>query len=199
MTGLHHDFMMNDQETQAYLTGLLDNGIRLDLAPFQQLLAKLHHPHQVYDTILVGGTNGKGSIASMITAILMGAGFRVGLYTSPHLADFRERIRINGKLISPDEMSRCVTEIKAAEEPGGTYFECLTAAAFLHFRRQRVDLAVLEVGMGGRLDATNVVDPLVSVISNVTLEHTDYLGKHLREIRGRGIPRSRASPLHLQR
>jgi dihydrofolate synthase / folylpolyglutamate synthase len=184
MTGLHHDFIMNDQETQAYLTGLLANGIRLDLAPFQDLLAQLNHPQKAYDTILVGGTNGKGSIASMITAILMKAGFRVGLYTSPHLVEFRERIRINGQMISPDEMSRCVTEIKAAEDPGGTYFECLTAAAFLHFKRQRVDLAVLEVGMGGRLDATNVVDPLVSVISNVTLEHTDFLGKHLREIAG---------------
>lgn len=175
---------MNDQETLAYLTGLMDNGIRLDLAPFQELLAKLNHPQKAYDTILVGGTNGKGSIASMIMAILMKAGFRVGLYTSPHLVDFRERISINGQMITPDEINGCVAEIRAAEEPGGTYFECLTAASFLHFRRQRVDLAVLEVGMGGRLDATNVVDPLVSVISNVTLEHTDYLGKHLREIAG---------------
>ena len=120
----------------------------------------------------------------MITSILMKAGFRVGLYTSPHLVDFHERIRINGEMISPEEMNRCITEIEAVAEPGGTYFECLTAAAFLHFRRQRVDLAVLEVGMGGRLDATNVVDPLISIISNVTLEHTDYLGKHLREIAG---------------
>jgi dihydrofolate synthase/folylpolyglutamate synthase len=184
MEGLRNEFIMNDQETLAYLTGLMDNGIRLELAPFQELLAKLNHPQKAYNTILVGGTNGKGSIASMITVILMKAGFRVGLYTSPHLVDFRERIRVNGQMITPDEISGCVKEIKAVAEPGGTYFECLTAAAFLHFRRQRVDLAVLEVGMGGRLDATNVVDPLVSVISNITLEHTDYLGKHLREIAG---------------
>ena len=175
---------MNDQEPLAYLTGLLANGIRLDLAPFQELLAQLHHPQKAYDTILVGGTNGKGSIASMITAILMDAGFRVGLYISPHLVDFRERISVNGQMITPDEINACIAEIKAVAEPGGTYFECLTAAAFLHFRRQRVDLAVLEVGMGGRLDATNVVNPLVSVISNVTLEHTEYLGKRLREIAG---------------
>lgn len=175
---------MNYQETLAYLTGLMDNGIRLDLAPFERLLTKLNHPHKAYDTILVGGTNGKGSIASMITAILMSAGFRVGLYTSPHLVDFRERIRINTQMITPDEINGCVAEIRSADDPGGTYFEGLTAAAFLHFRNQRVDLAVLEVGMGGRLDATNVVDPLLSVISNVTLEHTDYLGKSLGEIAG---------------
>jgi dihydrofolate synthase / folylpolyglutamate synthase len=184
MEGLRDEFSMNYQETLAYLTGLLANGIRLDLAPFQDLLVELNHPQKAYDTILVGGTNGKGSIASMITAILMKEGLRVGLYTSPHLVDFRERISVNGQMITPGEISACVDEIRSAAEPGGTYFECLTAAAFLHFRRERVDLAVLEVGMGGRLDATNVVDPLVSIISNVTLEHTDYLGKHLREIAG---------------
>ncbi|HPJ97139.1 MAG TPA: folylpolyglutamate synthase/dihydrofolate synthase family protein [Syntrophales bacterium] len=175
---------MNDQETLTYLTGLLSNGMRLDLAPFEQLLAKLKRPHKAYATIMVGGTNGKGSIASMITSILMKAGFHVGLYTSPHLVDVRERIQVNGDMISPAELNRCVAAIKTVEEPGGTYFECLTAAAFLHFQEKRVDLAVLEVGMGGRLDATNVADPLVSVICNVTLEHTDYLGKHLREIAG---------------
>ena len=184
MATLTDDSMMNDQETLTYLTGLLSNGIRLDLAPFEQLLAKLKRPHKAYDTILVGGTNGKGSVASTTAAILIQAGYRVGLYTSPHLVDVRERIQVNGEMISPDALNRCIAEIRATAEPAGTYFECLTVAAFLHFREKRVDLAVLEVGMGGRLDATNVADPLVSVISNVTLEHTDYLGKHLREIAG---------------
>jgi len=184
MSKLLNDSIMNDQATQAYLTGLLSNGIRLDLAPFEHLLVKLNQPHQAYDTILVGGTNGKGSIASMITAILMKAGYCVGLYTSPHLVDLRERIQVNGDMISPHDLNRCIAEIRAVTEPGDTYFECLTAAAFLHFRRKQIDVAVLEVGMGGRLDATNVVAPLVSVVSNVTLEHTDYLGNHLREIAG---------------
>lgn len=181
---MHDASIMNDQETLAYLNGLLSNGIRLDLAPFEHLLLKLNRPHQAYDTILVGGTNGKGSVASTIAAILMQAGYRVGLYTSPHLVDFRERIQVNGVMISHADLNRCISEIRAVVEPGGTYFECLTAAAFLHFREKKVDLAVLEVGMGGRLDATNVVDPLVSIITNITLEHTDYLGKHLGEIAG---------------
>jgi len=176
------DEQMTDQDTQAYLTGLMKNGIRLDLNPFEHLLSKLEHPHCACPSILVGGTNGKGSIASMITAILEKAGFRVGLYTSPHLVDVRERIRVNGQMISPKEINACLAEIRAADDPGLTYFECLTAAAFLHFRKQHVDLVVLEVGMGGRLDATNIVSPILSIISNITLEHTNFLGKRLQEI-----------------
>ncbi|MDX9745362.1 MAG: folylpolyglutamate synthase/dihydrofolate synthase family protein [Syntrophales bacterium] len=176
----HH--IMNDEDTRTYLIGLGDNGIRYDLVPFKHLLSKLNRPHKAYDTILVGGTNGKGSIASMIASILIRAGYKVGLYTSPHLVDARERIQVNGDMISPKELNRCVAEIRAVEEPGTTYFECLTAAAFVYFRAKQVDLAVLEVGMGGRLDATNVVDPLISVISNVGLEHTNYLGRTLQDI-----------------
>ena len=177
-----NDFIMTDQDPPAYLTGLMKNGIRLDLQPFEQLLAKLQHPQRAYPAILVGGTNGKGSIAAMVTAILVKAGFRVGLYTSPHLVDVRERIRVNGQMISPEEIDACLAEIRVADDPGLTYFECLTAAAFIHFCKQHVDLAVLEVGMGGRLDATNVVSPVLSIISNVTLEHTNFLGRRLREI-----------------
>jgi len=182
MEEMKNDFIMTDQDSLVYLTGLMKNGIRLDLQPFEHLLAKLKHPQRAFPAVLVGGTNGKGSVASMMTAILTKAGFRVGLYTSPHLVDVRERIRVNGQMISLEEISECISEIRAADDPGVTYFECLTAAAFIHFCKQHVDLAVLEIGMGGRLDAANVVSPILSIISTVTLEHTNFLGKRLREI-----------------
>lgn len=169
-------------ETLTYLISLMANGMRLDLAPFSHLLGKLGQPHLAYNTILVGGTNGKGSVASIVAAIMRESGCRTGLYTSPHLVDVRERIAVNGGMITPQEFTDVVAIIKAAEDPRLTYFECLTAAAFLHFQRQQVDLAILEVGMGGRLDATNIAQPLLSVITNVTLEHTQYLGRHLRDI-----------------
>lgn len=182
MERMQSDVVMIEEPFPSYLDALMKNGIRLDLKPFEVLLSKLQQPQRAYPSILVGGTNGKGSIAAMITAILMKAGCRVGLYTSPHLVDVRERIRVNGQMIGLEEIGACIAEIRAADDPGLTYFECLTAAAFLHFRVQHVDLAVLEVGMGGRLDATNVVTPILSVISNVTLEHTNFLGKRLRDI-----------------
>jgi dihydrofolate synthase/folylpolyglutamate synthase len=182
MTDAKSSAIATDADTLSYLTGLMANGMRLDLAPFVQLLDHLGRPHLAYNTILVGGTNGKGSVASMIAAILRQGGFRVGLYTSPHLVDVRERITINGAMITPEAFADVVAVVRSANAPGLTYFECLTAAAFLHFQRQRVDLAVLEVGMGGRLDATNVAAPLLSVITNITLEHTQYLGHCLRDI-----------------
>ncbi|MDR2862081.1 MAG: hypothetical protein LBV07_05990, partial [Syntrophobacterales bacterium] len=175
---------MNDQETLSYLNFLKESKIRLDLIPFKRLLSRLGNPHQAYPSILVGGTNGKGSIASMIAAILIHAGFRVGLYTSPHLVDFRERICVNGAMISPQEAGAYISRVRGKGEFAATYFECLTAAAFLHFKAKQVDWAVLEVGMGGRLDATNVVSPVAAVIANISLEHRNYLGRTLREIAG---------------
>jgi dihydrofolate synthase/folylpolyglutamate synthase len=142
----------------------------------------LKNPQNEYGTILIGGTNGKGSIAAMVASVLSHSGFRVGLYTSPHLIDVRERIKVDGRMISPKEMAEWIEEVRKQSTENITYFEFLTAVAFLYFRQKYVDVAVIEVGMGGRLDATNVVTPLVSVISNVSLDHEEYLGNHLEDI-----------------
>lgn len=171
------------QDPLAYLSGLNSTVIRLGLKPVSRLLSRLGNPHKKYPSILIGGTNGKGSIAAMTASILRMAGLRVGRYTSPHLIDLRERINVDGSMIPSEDLRACIEEVRA--HLGGeevTYFEFLTAVAFLHFRYERVDVAVLEVGMGGRLDATNVVTPVVSVISNISLEHRSYLGNSLEEI-----------------
>ena len=171
------------QDPLAYLSGLNSTVIHLGLKPVSRLLGSLGNPHKKYPSIIIGGTNGKGSIAAMTASILRMAGLRVGLYTSPHLIDLRERINVAGRMISPEDMRACIEDVRAhlgMEEV--TYFEFLTAMAFLHFWRKQVDVAVLEVGMGGRLDATNVVTPVVSVISNICLEHRAYLGNSLEEI-----------------
>ena len=154
----------------------------LALNPIRSLLKGLRNPQDRYPAVLIAGTNGKGSVAAMIASILTAGGFKTGLYTSPDLIDFRERIRIDGRMISRDEVADCVREIREKRTEEVSYFEFLTAMAFLHFSRQSVDIAVLEIGMGGRLDATNVVAPLVSVITNITLEHQAYLGRTLKAI-----------------
>lgn len=168
----------------AYLNDLGSRPIRLGLAPLRRLLARMRHPENQYVHILVGGTNGKGSIAAMASAILTAGGYRTGLYTSPHLVDVRERIRVNGCMISQEDLRAHIETVRGHLRGELTYFELLTAVAFLHFHRQRVDVAVLEVGMGGRLDATNVVRPAVSVISNIALDHCQYLGNSIGRIAG---------------
>ncbi|MGA3208090.1 MAG: folylpolyglutamate synthase/dihydrofolate synthase family protein [Syntrophales bacterium] len=165
-----------------HLDGLKRLDIRFSLDPISRFLERMNNPQDAYGTVLVGGTNGKGSIAAMVASALSHGGFRVGLYTSPHLIDVRERIRIDGKMISREEMDAWIEIVKAHSTENLTYFEFLTAVAFLYFHRRKVDLAILEVGMGGRLDATNVVSPLVSVVSNISLDHTEYLGSRLEEI-----------------
>jgi len=170
------------QETLAYLTSLNKMGIRFALDPIRSLLERLHNPQNAYPTLLIAGTNGKGSVAAMTASILCAAGFKTGLYTSPDLIDLRERIRINDTMISRQQVADCLTRVKERLTEEVSYFEFLTAMAFLHFHRQHVDIAVLEVGMGGRLDATNVVMPLVSVITNISLEHREYLGNTLERI-----------------
>ncbi|MGD1151828.1 MAG: folylpolyglutamate synthase/dihydrofolate synthase family protein [Syntrophales bacterium] len=165
-----------------HLDGLKRLDIRFSLDPISRFLERLNNPQNAYGTVLVGGTNGKGSIAAMVASALSHGGFRVGLYTSPHLIDVRERIRIDGEMISREDMDAWVEIVKAHSTENLTYFEFLTAVAFLYFHRRKVDLAILEVGMGGRLDATNVVSPLVSVVSNISLDHTEYLGRRLEEI-----------------
>lgn len=143
----------------------------------------LGHPHRVYKTIHVGGTNGKGSVSQMLYSVLREAGYRVGLYTSPHLKDFRERMIVDRQMIQPQAVVEFVERFKPdIERLQPSFFEITTAMAFDWFRRETVDIAIIEVGMGGRLDCTNVINPLVSVITNISLDHTQYLGDTLPKI-----------------
>lgn len=145
------------------------------------------HPHRSYRTIHVGGTNGKGSVCHTLAAILQAQGYRVGLYTSPHLVDFRERIRVNGKMISKKRVIEFVEDLKASLlegrlEGGYSFFELATALAFKYFEEQKVDFAVIEVGLGGRLDCTNIITPILSVITNISFDHVQFLGDTLPKI-----------------
>lgn len=140
-------------------------------------------PHLRYKTIHVGGTNGKGSVAHTLAAILQAQGYKVGLYTSPHLISFRERIRVNGEMIPEERVVRFVEEERAFFEPlHPSFFELTTALAFKYFEEEAVDVAVIEVGLGGRLDCTNIIKPIASVITNVGLDHTDLLGDTIPKI-----------------
>jgi dihydrofolate synthase/folylpolyglutamate synthase len=166
----------------AYLNGLNIDVMRFGLDAITDALSRLGNPQNDYPTILIAGTNGKGSTSAMTASILTRAGYRTGLYTSPHLLDIRERVVIGGKMIPLARFNRIIGDIRDVIRKPLTYFEILTAAAFVYFREQKVNVAVLEVGLGGRLDATNVCDPLVSVITNISLEHTAWLGKTLDAI-----------------
>jgi dihydrofolate synthase/folylpolyglutamate synthase len=196
--------MNNEADNKAYdqaidyLYGLINFEMRqhdrymaskLDASRSRRLMDFLGNPHQQFPSIHIAGTKGKGSVAAMCAASLRAAGYRVGLYTSPHVQEFRERIRI----LTPDDsdgrisqsefvqlMDRLKTAVAAIEEI--TWFEVVTAIAFLYFVQQKVDVAVVEVGLGGRLDATNVVTPLVSVITRLSFDHTDLLGNTLSQI-----------------
>ena len=152
----------------------------------EALMALLGHPEQHLKAIHVAGTNGKGSTSHLIAASLQAAGHRVGLYTSPHLVDFRERIRINGEMIAEDEVIAFVARHKEAiESIKPSFFEITTALAFSYFAQQAVDRAVIEVGLGGRLDSTNILPPsnvLLSVITNIGFDHTEFLGNTLAAI-----------------
>ncbi len=149
-------------------------------------LALDHHlgcPHQAFKTIHVAGTNGKGSVSHTLAAILQAAGHRVGLFTSPHLVDFRERIRVNGEMISEQEVIDFVEEHRHFFEPlHPSFFELTTCMAFWYFKKQEVDIAVIEVGLGGRLDSTNIITPILSVITNISMDHTQFLGSTLAQI-----------------
>ena len=173
---------MTYRESLAYLKSLNPLGIRLGLDPVRSLLERLGNPQESCPAVLIAGTNGKGSVAAMTASLLTAAGFRTGLYTSPDLIDFRERIRIDGRMIRREEIVAGAEAVKRGVRETVSYFEFLTAMAFLHFQRKKADIAVLEVGLGGRLDATNVVIPLVSVITNISLEHREYLGNTLEQI-----------------
>ena len=143
------------------------------------------HPHQKYKTIHIAGTNGKGSSSHTLAAILQSQGYKVGLYTSPHLVDFRERIRVNGECVPEQYVIDFVEENRAFFEPlHPSFFELTTAMAFKYFAEQKVDYAVIEVGLGGRLDCTNIITPVLSVITNISFDHTQFLGNTLAEIAG---------------
>jgi dihydrofolate synthase/folylpolyglutamate synthase len=181
---------MNYQESLGYLDSLGKFGIRLGMERIEGLLRELGNPEQQIKTIHVTGTNGKGSVSSMITNILLAANLKTGKFTSPHLVKYNERITINGQDIDDDSFADLLTIVKTAadsvvakgvcEQP--TQFEVLTAAAFLYFALENVDYAVIEVGMGGLWDSTNVITPIVSVITNVSLDHTDRCGKTVERI-----------------
>ena len=171
-------------QTGELLARLERQGVRLGLEPLRALLARLDDPQLVVPTVLVAGTNGKGSVAAMLAGIGCAAGLVTGLYTSPHLEDYRERLRVDGQAIAPVPFAALLDEVVAAAPTLPTCFEALTAAAFLWFARQRLDLAVLEVGLGGRLDATNSAEPELSVITPIALDHRELLGETLALIAG---------------
>ncbi len=167
----------------ARLDGL---GIKLGLERARSLLAALGDPQRRFPAVLVAGTNGKGSTSAFLAAMAQAAGYRTGLYTSPHLEAVEERLRIDGRMIAPGELGRLLADLVdlAERETGSppTYFEAVTLAAFQWLAEERVDLAVVEVGLGGRLDATNLCDPILSLITPIGFDHQEYLGNTLREI-----------------
>ena len=181
---------MNYQEALGYLRNLTTFGMNLGLDRIRKLTELLGDPHKKLKVVHIGGTNGKGSTASMLSSVLAESGYKVGLFTSPHIHSYRERFRINGEMISHHEVAALITMIKPLlekmvsegyEHP--TEFEVNTAMAFQYFYQENVDILVLEVGMGGEIDSTNVIDdPLLSIITNVGMDHMEYLGDTVKEI-----------------
>lgn len=183
---------MNYQQTLDYLYSKLPMFTRVGASAFKKDLTNtiifceaLDNPQQKFKSIHVAGTNGKGSTSHMLAAILQAQGYKTGLYTSPHLKDFRERIRINGKMISRTEVVSFVqNQQKLINEVEPSFFEVTVALAFDHFAKHQVDIAIIEVGLGGRLDSTNIIQPELSVITNISMDHTNMLGNTLEEIAG---------------
>jgi dihydrofolate synthase / folylpolyglutamate synthase len=182
---------MTPSESRDYLGHLQHFGIKLGLENIATLLLALGNPQNRFLSIHIAGTNGKGSVSAMLDAVLRAHGLRTGLYTSPHLARVEERVRVNGRMIAPRRFRERLTELKTVIDRlmaegrlvyHPTYFEVLTALAFVEFAERGVDVAVLEVGMGGRFDATNVVRPLVSVITTIAMDHEKHLGTTLAKI-----------------
>lgn len=180
---------MNFREAMAYLQNLTKFGFNFGLGRIEELLRRVGEPHRELKVVHVGGTNGKGSTVAMVASVLNAAGYRVGTFTSPHLHSYTERYCINGEEIDPDRVAALISYLRphldamvaeGYEHP--TEFEVSTAMAFLYFKEEKVDLLVLEVGLGGIIDSTNVVVPLVSVITNVAMDHMDYLGHTIEEI-----------------
>jgi dihydrofolate synthase/folylpolyglutamate synthase len=181
---------MNYQQTIEYLFTRLPmfsrigaDAIKKDITNTVQLCASLGNPHKKFKSVHIAGTNGKGSVSHMLAAILQTAGYKTGLYTSPHLKDFRERIKINGTMIRQEFVVDFVQRMQAdVEELNPSFFEITVAMAFDYFAKEKVDIAIVEVGLGGRLDSTNIVTPELSVITNISLDHTNVLGDTLEKI-----------------
>ncbi|MFD1631570.1 bifunctional folylpolyglutamate synthase/dihydrofolate synthase [Pseudopedobacter beijingensis] len=181
---------MTYQQTLEYLYSRLPmftkigaSAIKKDLTNTIALCEVLANPYQKFKSIHVGGTNGKGSTSHMLAAILQTAGYKTGLYTSPHLKDFRERIKINGEMISEKEVVNFVDTIKdSIETISPSFFEVTVAMAFDYFAKEQVDIAIIEVGLGGRLDSTNIISPELSIITNIGLDHVNILGNTLEKI-----------------
>ncbi len=188
------------QQALDYLYSFIDyetmhlprSAVNYDLRRVEELLFRLGNPHLAAKSVHIAGTKGKGSVAAMVTAVLIASGYTTGLYTSPHLNDLRERIRVNGELITEEELMALVEKLKPEVEAVNekatygqlTTFELLTALGFAHFKLEGVDFQVVEVGLGGRLDATNVIQPEVCIITSISFDHTDVLGSSLAEIAG---------------
>ena len=181
---------MSYSDTLQYLYSLQKQGIKFGLSNITKLMSFLGDPQKSFPSIHIAGTNGKGSISAVIASILNASGLKVGLFTSPHLVSFTERIRVNGEEIAEFEVIRLAEELRARivdlqssdTDFLPTFFEVVTAMAMLYFKKGNVDIAVLEVGMGGRLDATNIIIPEVSVITNISYDHSEFLGNTLAEI-----------------
>lgn len=181
---------MTYKETLDYLYSMLPMFHRIGPAAYKNNLDNskaldtlLGHPHKAFPSVHIAGTNGKGSVSNMLAATLQTAGYRTGLFTSPHLKDFRERIRVNGKMISKAYVTAFVTKYKKQfKDIQPSFFEWTTALAFDYFRHKKVDIAVIETGLGGRLDSTNIIHPLISVITNIGWDHTHLLGNTLTKI-----------------
>jgi dihydrofolate synthase/folylpolyglutamate synthase len=168
----------------AYLYRLQKHGIKLGLETMTALMGRLGMPQTRYRTLHIAGTNGKGSTAAMTAAVLQAAGYRVGLYTSPHLVEFQERIRVNGEMITESQVARLTEQLQTLCQPDllPTFFEFTTAMALQHFADSAVEVAVLEVGLGGRFDATNMVTPMACAVTTISLDHQEYLGTTLSSI-----------------
>ena len=183
---------MNYKETLEYLFVRLPMFHRIGKAAYKSNLDNtlfldefFNHPHQTFKTIHVAGTNGKGSVSHMLAAVLQCAGYKTGLYTSPHLKDFRERIKINGEMISKEYVVKWVEDYPIKNKLWNielSFFELTVAMAFDYFAKQKVDIAIIEVGLGGRLDSTNIITPEVSIITNIGLDHTNLLGNTIEKI-----------------
>ena len=178
--------MTSYKKSLKYLYGLQKYGIKFGLSKTSNLLKALGNPHHGQRYIHIAGTNGKGSVGAMVESILIKSGMKVGFYSSPHLVRFTERFRINQKEISSQKTTELLEQLKSVIHPDHppTFFEVTTAMALTHFAREKSDIAIMEVGMGGRLDATNIITPIVSAITNISLEHQFFLGRRLIDIAG---------------
>ena len=177
------DKFRNYNKCIEYLFGLERAGIKYNLKNISSLLKYLKNPQRNFKSIHIAGTNGKGSVSSILNSVLIEKGFKTGIYTSPHIRDFRERILVNGKFISKkfilDFTNKIHPEIERIKP---SFFEVTTAMAFEYFSQKKVDYAVVETGLGGRLDSTNVMMPVVSVITSIGIDHVEFLGKTIKKI-----------------